>query len=62
MALYAEGFLIVLLGSVGQCSHKALVQEESELLFFLEKSCLLTIFFHLVSSATPIISVLCYTA
>lgn len=33
-SLYAKGFLIVLPGSQGQCSCKALAEEESELLFF----------------------------
>ncbi len=32
-SLYAKGFLIVLLGSEGQCSRKALAEEESELFF-----------------------------
>ena len=33
-SLYAKGFLIVLLGSEGQCSRKALAEEESERLLF----------------------------
>lgn len=33
-SVYAKGFLIVLLGSEGQRSLKALVEDESELLFF----------------------------
>lgn len=32
-SLYAKSFLIVLLGSVGQCSPKAHAEEESELFF-----------------------------
>lgn len=61
-SLYAKGFLIVLLGSEGQCSRKALAEEESErLLFFLcvENTCFPGILLRLVSSAPPIISALC---
>lgn len=58
-SLYAGGFLIVLQGSAGQCSRRALTERESELFFVKDRIRVFLVFCCIQCQVQPQLFLLC---